>query len=179
MKKLIIALLLCLIPFESHAGSRADRYRPKRDYKLATEIVDHIANSIADSVDALNKDFYWLRYNTSELIYIHCVAQKYNGKFYNKTFCENISERMIIITFMGDKVKSILREDKHPYPHDDLLISYVNSYMDYFFEEEKDNIVTTEDYYVKNEAYDDEPEYTTIFQNVYQLVSELLGLFRR
>ena len=178
MKKLIVALLLFIIPFEGHASSRADRYRPKVDYKLATEIVNNIANSIADSVDAINKDFDWLRYNTSELIYIHCVAQKYNGKFYNKNFCEKISEQMIITTFMEGKVESILREDKHPYPHDDLLRQYVHNEINHFFNEEKDNIVITESYYVKTEAYDVEPEYTTIMENIYQLASELLGLFR-
>ena len=177
MKKLIVALLLCLVPFESHAGARADRYRPKSDYKLATEIINNISNSIADSVYALDKDFDWLRYNTSELIYIHCVAQKYNGKFYNKNFCKSLSEQMIIIIYMEDKVKSILREDKHPYPHESLLRQYVHNEINDFFNEEKDNITITNANYVKTEAYDVEPEHTTIFQNVYQLAYELLGLF--
>lgn len=178
MKKLIVALLLCLISFESHASSRADRYRTKVYPNVEKEIVDNIANSIADSVDALNKDFYWLRYNTSELIYIHCVAKKYNGKFYNKNFCKSLSEQIIITIYMEGKVKSILREDKHPYPHENLLRQYVHSEINDFFKEEKDNIVITEAYYVKTEAYDDEPEYQTVFHNVSQLVSELLGLFR-
>lgn len=171
MKKLIIALLLCLIPFESHAGSRADRYRPKRDYKLATEIVNNIANGIADSVDALNKDFYWLDYNRKELIYIHCIIKKHNGKFYNEKFCKGISERNAITLYMVGKVEGILREDERPYSYDDLLIGYVNSYMDDFFKDERVNIVITNAYYV-------EPEYT-IIGNVSNLVSELLGLFRR
>ena len=170
MKKLIVALL-CLVSFESHASSRAERYIPKSDYKLATEIVNNISNSIADSVDALNKDFHWLDYNRQKLIYNHCIIQRHNGKFYNIKFCEGISERNAITLYVVGKVEGILREDERPYSYDDLLISYVNSYMDDFFKDEKVNIVINEGYYV-------EPEHPTMFQNVSQLASELLGLFR-
>lgn len=171
MKKLIVALLLCLIPFESHASSRAERYRPKRDYKLATEIVNNISNAIADSVDALNKDFYWLDFNRQKLIYNHCIVQKHNGKFYNIKFCEGISERTAITLYVVGKVENILREDERPYSYDDLLIGYVNSYMDDFFKEEKVNITITDAYYV-------EPEYPTIMENIFQIALELYSLFR-
>lgn len=170
MKKLIVALL-CLISFEVHAGARADRYRPKRDYKLATEIVNNIANSIADSVYALDKDFSYLDYNRKKLIYSHCIIQKHNGKFYNQKFCEKISERSAIELYIVGKVEGILREDERPFPYDRLLTEYVNSYMNDFFKNEKVNIVITEAYYT-------EPEYPTIFENVSNLVSELLGLFK-
>lgn len=171
MKKLIVALLLCLVSFESHASSRAERYRPKRDYKLATEIVNNISNSIADSVDALNKDFYWLDFNRQKLIYNHCIVQKHNGKFYNIKFCEGISERNAIELYIVGKVENILREDERPYSYDDLLIGYVNSYMDDFFKEEKVNITITDAYYV-------EPEYPTIMENIFQIALELYSLFR-
>lgn len=171
MKKLIVVLLLCLIPFESHASSRAERYRPKSDYKLATEIVNNISNAIADSVDALNKDFYWLDFNRQKLIYNHCIVQKHNGKFYNIKFCEGISERTAITLYVVGKVENILREDERPYSYDDLLIGYVNSYMDDFFKEEKVNITITDAYYV-------EPEYPTIMENIFQIALELSSLFR-
>lgn len=170
MKKLIVALLLCLVPMESYAGARADRYRPKRDYKLATEIVNNIANSVADSVYALDKDFFFLDFNRKKLIYSHCIIQKHNGKFYNEKFCKNISEREAITLYFVGKVEHILKEDDYDHVSEDLLIGYVNSYMDDFFKNEKVNITITDAYYT-------EPEYT-IIGNVSQLVHELLCLFK-
>lgn len=166
MKKLIVALLLCLIPFESHAS----KYEWKRSQELTQEIIDHIVNSTAKSVDALGKDVGWLYSKRQELIFIHCVTGIHNGKPYNKNFCKKMSE----YTFskrLVDKIKMKLREDKHPYHDEEFLRDMINFEIDKFFEEDKDNIVITDAYYV-------EPEYPTIMENIFQIALELYSLFR-
>lgn len=148
MKKLIVALLLCLIPLESYAGARADRYRPKRDPKLAREIIDHIVNTTADSVYALNKSLYWVEYKREKLLFMHCVTGMHNGKPYNKKFCESISKYRAVPYFVK-KIELTLKEQEYSECYESLLRELVQSYMDEFFEEDKDNIIITEASYVE------------------------------
>lgn len=166
MKKLIVALLLCMVTFESHAG----KYEWKRFPELENEIIDHIVNSTVESVDALGKDVGWLYSKRQELIFMHCVTGIHNGKPYNKNFCKKMRE----YTFskrLADKIKMKLRGDKHPYHDEEFLRDMINFEIDKFFEEDQDNIVINEAYYV-------EPEYPNIFQNVSQLAYDLFRLFR-
>ena len=169
MKKLIIALLLCLISFESHAGARADRYRLDYDDSLLDEITDHVVNTAARSMYALDKPLDWLHLHrrTEKLCYMSCISGKHDGKFYNKNFCENLCEYSSV--YFRAKVENTLLENDSPLINNMFRHKLRNNMWD-FFKEDKDNIVITESYYV-------EPEYPTIFENVYQLAYELLGLF--
>lgn len=148
MKKLIIALLLCLIPFESFASSRADKYRMKLDKALMDEITDHIVNTAANSVDAVDKGLDWLHLHnrTKRLCFTSCVSGVHNGKPYNKNFCESFCEYSEI-QFRA-KVEETLRERDIPIVNNMLRRKLINS-MKYFFEEDKDNIVITEASYVE------------------------------
>ena len=148
MKKLIIALLLCLIPFESYASSRADKYRMKLDKALMDEITDHIVNTAANSVDAVDKGLDWLHLHnrTKSLCFTSCVSGVHNGKPYNKNFCESLCEYSEI-QFRA-KVEETLKGNDSYIVNSMFRRKLINS-MKYFFKEDKYNIVITEASYVE------------------------------
>lgn len=148
MKKLIIALLLCLVPLESYASSRADKYRMKLDPALMDEITDYIVNTAANSVDAVDKGLDWLHLHnrTKRLCFTSCVSGVHNGKPYNKNFCESLCEYSEI-QFRA-KVEETLK-DHDSYIVNSMFRRKLISSMRYFFEEDKDNITITEASYVE------------------------------